>query len=417
MRVAEIMSTQVDFVTPKTKVKDIARLIFGRGINGIPVCEGRKVVGFITEGDIVSKLYPTMAEYAEDPVNEGNFDEMEKKVPELFAMTADKIMSKNPTVVTADTKLLKAQSLMSTKNINRIAVVDDNGNLVGMLTKGDIFRAIVGDNLPLTDDQEYHDWQAKHYDMLIDWKKRLGSEIPELSALFRKNNVENVLDIGYGTGEHDFALAKEGFNVCGVESSDLMAHIARDKREKLPENLRRRLEFEGGWYPDVLANRQGKFDAAIFMGNAFPHLAHNSKKVLDVVSKALRPKNAVIVMQMENLEKTMKTKNRFLDLNFSETKHGFPTEHAFLRFYDPPKRKGEMPILTMSVMDFDGKKWKHRTLNSTQIDYIDKQKATKMLKELGFKKISFYGGEFFGSFIKSPFNPLQSDWLSVVAQR
>lgn len=417
MRVAEIMSTQVDFVTTKTKVRDVARIIFGRGINGVPVVENRKVIGFITEGDIISKLYPTMAEYAQDPWHEGDFEAMEAKVPQVFALNADAIMSKNPTLITADTQVLHAQSLMATKNIARIPVIDEEGGLVGIITKGDIFRAVVGDNLPLTGDQEYHDWQAKHYDMLIDWKKRLSNEIPDLTSLFHKKHIKSIIDVGFGTGEHDFALAKEGFDVLGIESSELMFRTTKDKKETWPEAIRKRIEIKTGWYTEVLAREQRKFDGAIFMGNAFPHLADNAKRVLGVISKSLRAKDAVIVIQVTNLEKVIKSKKRFMDLNFSSTKHGFPHEHAFLRFYDPPRKKNGLATLTMSIMDFDGKKWKHRAQNSTPIAYITKESAWKMLKEAGFKKISFYGGTFFGPLLKEKFDPLNSDYLNIVAER
>ena len=110
MKVADAMSRHVDHVLPDTKVKDVSLLIFGRGINGVPVCKARKVIGFITERDILSQFYPSLDEYAQDPFREGDFEGMEKKVQDIFEMTADKIMSTNITRVTPSTPLLRAQS-------------------------------------------------------------------------------------------------------------------------------------------------------------------------------------------------------------------------------------------------------------------------------------------------------------------
>lgn len=417
MKVADVMSTQVDYIASKDKVRDAARIIFGRGINGLPVCHNKKVVGFIAEWDILSHFYPSMTEYVEDPIHASNFEDMERKVGEVFSLSVDKIMSKSPITVMANTPLLRAQSLMSVSGVGRLPVIDEDKNLIGIISQGDIFRVIVGDNLPLTADQEYHDWQAKHYDMTVDWKKRLGNEIPDLSALFKRKKVTDVLDIGFGTGEHDIALAREGFNVLGVESARLMNEIALKKMARLPESLRKRLEFIPGWYPDILKKMDRKFGAAIFMGNAFPHLEKNYKKVLTSVSNVLLPKDSVIVMQIVNLEKILKVKKRFVDLNFGESKHGFPREHAFVRFYDPPKRREDIATLNMSIFDFDGRKWKHRTLNSTPIMYLDRPSLEKILKEAGFKKVSFYGGMFFGPLFRESFKPLESDWLNVIAER
>ncbi|HZQ29459.1 MAG TPA: CBS domain-containing protein, partial [Patescibacteria group bacterium] len=84
MRVAEIMNKQVEFVTTETPVIDVSSLIFGRSINGVPVVENKKLVGFITERDILQKFFPKVSEYVEDPFREGNFETMEEKVDEIF---------------------------------------------------------------------------------------------------------------------------------------------------------------------------------------------------------------------------------------------------------------------------------------------------------------------------------------------
>src|SRR3989344_8361539 len=243
MKVSDVMSTSIDYVSTNTKVRDVCRLIFGRGINGVPVCKEKKVIGLISERDILSKFYPSMQEYMEDPLHESNFEEMEDKVEHIFSLTADKIMSRNITTVTPDTPLLRAQSMMFINKVGRLPVIDKKGKLVGMITKGDIFRAAVGDRIPFSEEAEYHDWQAKHYDIITDWSKRLNNEIPDLSSLFKKNKIKNVIDIGYGTGEHDIALAKEGFNVLGIESSQLMSKEAEKKTEKLPKDIRKRLNL------------------------------------------------------------------------------------------------------------------------------------------------------------------------------
>jgi CBS domain-containing protein len=147
MKVSNAMSKKVDFVSSDTKVRDVAKLIFGHGINGVPVVKGKKVVGFITERDILARFYPSMEEYVQDPVNAGDFENMEKKVSEIFDLTADKIMSKHPVAIESNTPILRAQSMMFIHKIGRLPVVDKKGKLVGIISKGDIFRALVGDNL------------------------------------------------------------------------------------------------------------------------------------------------------------------------------------------------------------------------------------------------------------------------------
>lgn len=415
MKIADVMSTTLDTVSIDTSVREVCRIIFGRGINGVPVCKGKKVIGFITERDILSRFHPSIKEYIEDPVHEGDFEAMEEKIDDIFTLPANKIMSKHVTTIKSDTPLLKALSIMFVNKVGRLPVVDKKNHLIGMITKGDIFRAAVGDRLPFTAEEEYHDWQAKHYDIITDWNKRLSNEIPDLVELFKKNKIKNVIDIGFGTGEHDIALAKEGVNILGIESSRFMHKTAQEKVRELPDALEKRLNFVHGDYVKVLSKEKGEFGAAIFMGNAFAHLVPDYKMALTVISSILLPKGSVLVFQIANFEKIFKVKNRVLDVKFGSSRHGFPNEHAFLRFYDHPRKKGDNLTLNTAVFDNDGKRWKFRTMNSTPIVNLNLASIKSLLEKNGFSKISFYGGEFSGRLFKEPFKPLESDWLNVVA--
>lgn len=144
MKVKDAMSKKIDYTTPKAKVREVSKLIFGHHINGLPVLKEKKLVGFITERDILQEFYPSMKEYMEDVVNETNFEKMEKKVSAIFEMSADKIMSKKLVTVTPDTPLLEAQSIMFVSKVGRLPVIDKKKRLVGIISKGDIFKYLVG---------------------------------------------------------------------------------------------------------------------------------------------------------------------------------------------------------------------------------------------------------------------------------
>lgn len=417
MKVSDVMSKHVDFVTADTTIKEVARLIFGRGINGVPVCKGKKIIGFITERDILAKFYPSLAEYIEDPVHSADFEAMEKNAEEIFKLTADKIMTKNPTAVRPETPLLRAHSLMAVHKVGRLPVVDNKGNLIGIIAKGDIFRAAVGNQLPLVLEEEYHDWLSKHYDLVVPWGDRLEREIPDLVLLFENKKVKSIVDIGCGTGEHDLSLGKEGFNVLGLENSSLMYKAGLRKLRKASAQTQKRVHFENGDYIEVLNKYEQKFDAAIFMGNAFLHLARNYRDVFAAVSKGFVAKNALVFMQIINFQKVFKIKKRFLDLNFADSKFSPVHQHAFLEFYDPPQGGQKWATLNMAIFDFDGKHWKYRSMNSTPVVKLDKEDLQKLFRKHGFKKIEFYGSTFLGPLFKDKFDPENSDWLNVVAKR
>jgi CBS domain-containing protein len=144
MKVLNAMSKKVDVVTPDTKVKDFSKLIFKHHINGVPVIKGKKVVGLITEHDILQQFFPSIQEYMEDPLREGNFEKMEKKIGRIFELKAKQVMSKHPIVISPEAPLLEALSTMTSKKIGRLPVVDSKKHMVGIISKGDIFKYLVG---------------------------------------------------------------------------------------------------------------------------------------------------------------------------------------------------------------------------------------------------------------------------------
>lgn len=415
MVVSDVMSTAVDYVSINTSVRDIARLIFGKGINGVPVIEKGKLVGFITERDILAKFFPSVEEYMEDPVNTSDFISMEKKVDNILSLKANKIMSRNPITVSPVTPILKAQSLMFLNKIGRLPVVDEKNHLVGIISKGDVFRSVIGDQIPSSADEEYHDWVSRHYDLVTGWGERLGNEIPDLTKLFNKISARNILDIGCGTGEHDIALAKKGFKVLGLEASPLMFSKAKSKTSSLTNQEMKNLRFENGNYIELIEKETNPFDAVIFMGNAFAHLTENYEEVIKVVSKELT-KNGIAFFQINNFYRLFNIRKRFLSLNFSKSISGVGQDFAFLEFYDPSRKNNKNLTLNMAVFESSGNNWRLRSMNSTSVLELDKAKMEKLLKKAGFRNIEFYGADANGSLFKE-LDKNESYYLNVLARK
>lgn len=420
MKVANAMSRHVEFVSEDTKVEKLALLIFGRGINGVPVCKNKRVVGFVTERDILSKFYPTISEYIDDPFRSSDFEGMEKKVREIFEMKTSQIMSKNPATVTPEAPLLRAQSLMFIEKVGRLPVVDEKGRLVGIIAKGDIFRALVGDKLLFTEDENYNDWLSKTYYASVDTKNRLEHESPDLLKLFKENNVKSILDIGCGTGDHSIELAKKRFRAVGIDRSKEMIAESKRRKEPIPTEAKSRVEFYHGDLDRTTPVLKEKFDAVIFMGNTLPH---NPYKYEDVIKKAagLLSEKGIMVFQITNFEKVLQAQKRLLSFNFSVLKGEPGKEYSFLEFYDYPNKKENTILKSFAILVSDGKRWKSSGVRNALLAYITKEGIKKALEKNGFSEASFYGGNFDGRswdyLFRKPFDLLKSDWLNVVAKR
>jgi len=146
MKVVDIMNTTIDSVSPTTSVLDAVKIIFKHNHNGLPVVTGKKkkLIGFITDQDIISQCFPSIKEYVEDVVHASDFTAMEKKVYEIMKMKVKDVMNKKVISIRKDKPILQAESLMKVKDVSRLPVVDEKGYLIGILSKRDIFRALIG---------------------------------------------------------------------------------------------------------------------------------------------------------------------------------------------------------------------------------------------------------------------------------
>lgn len=416
MNVSDIMQTKIDHVSANDTVEEVSRIIFGRNINGLPVCDkDMKIIGFITERDILSHFFPNIAEYTEDKVRSMDFEEMEKKIDEIMKLPVSRIMSVTPTVITTDTPVLKALSLMFTNKIGRIPVIDGKDRFLGMVTKGDIFKFLVGKSLSIEEEESFYDWFARHYDILIDWERRLSYEIPDLVELFKKEEVKKIIDVGYSTGEHTIALAKAGFNLYGLETSTLMNKISQHKLEKLEKDVSKRISLLRGFYGDTIPKLPKNIDAAIFMGDALPFVNYTDSNILDEIAQVLKKGKGLLVFQILNMDKILQVKGGLREFAVRKSNIEYEEDCLYCTFYT--YGKGGNLIYNLAVFDFLDDKLVFRGINNTPVLNIGEKEIVKKLKQLKFSDIQIYGAHMYGPLFKEHFNPLQSDWMVVVAKR
>lgn len=415
MKVKEVMSRQVDYVTVDTTVREVARLIFGRNIHGVPVCDERKVViGLVTEQDILTKFYPSMSDYIQDPLREGDFEAMEKKAGEILNLPVSRIMSRDPKTISPDTPILKAQSLIQVAEIGRLPVVDPENRLIGVISKGDIFRATVGKNLDFGDEEKFYDWLSKHYDIFIHWKKRLAAEIPEISNLLHKARAKRILDVASSTGEHSIAFAKQGFEVYGIDASRLISEMTERKKNILPESLKKRINFLWGEYEDIIDELPRDLDAALFLGNALPHVFYTNKNILEDINKVLNPQKSMMIFQIFNFERFLDKTTPIDRFVVRSSRLGLEKKHAFLSFYTKERNR---VLYSQAIFEFDGEKWRFSGMNSTSVAKIDRVELRRKLRKLGFNNIKYYGGKMYEPLFRDEFDPKKSESLNIIAKR
>lgn len=121
MKVKELMTKKPAVATPDTDLTQVARMMADQQVGSIPVVENkesRKVVGIVTDRDIATRA-----------VAEG-------KNP--LQMKASEIMSKPVITVNEDDDVNDVARLMEKNMVRRIPVVDEKGELCGMVAQADI---------------------------------------------------------------------------------------------------------------------------------------------------------------------------------------------------------------------------------------------------------------------------------------
>jgi CBS domain-containing protein len=139
MKIEEIMSTTVMTVTPDTPLKEVARLLTGKRISGVPVCDADgAVLGVVTEADILRKEQG----YAPEPggLLGWLFEKADAEGARMLARTAVEAMTKPALTIAPEASVFDAARVMTTRAINRLPVVSD-GHLVGIVSRADLVRA------------------------------------------------------------------------------------------------------------------------------------------------------------------------------------------------------------------------------------------------------------------------------------
>lgn len=144
MKIQEIMSTSVLTIQPEATVRELWKKLFSRHVNAIPVVDKKNgLLGIVTKEDLLKLLYPDYQEYFADLGSVDDFEAMEQKVHALGNTRAKDLMCKRVVYTRADTPIMRALSRMIVRSINQLPVLDEDDRVIGMVTKGDIFYALV----------------------------------------------------------------------------------------------------------------------------------------------------------------------------------------------------------------------------------------------------------------------------------
>lgn len=154
MKVKDVMKKNVMVCNSTDSVSVVAKKMRENNISGVPVTEGDKLVGIITESDVLQLLrtpkysrelwLPSPLELIEVPIRElVGWVETKKALENIGKMPIIDVMTKRVYTISTEDSIERAAEMMTTHDINRLPVIDGS-KLVGIITRGDIIAGIGG---------------------------------------------------------------------------------------------------------------------------------------------------------------------------------------------------------------------------------------------------------------------------------
>jgi CBS domain-containing protein len=125
MKVKEAMHKGVEWVSPDTPVTEVAKLMHRHDIGAIPIGENDRLVGMVTDRDIVCR-----------GLAQDSFDALRATVRD--------VMTPGIHCCREDDDLAKAVRYMETLKVRRLPVINKSKRMVGMLALGDVSHSATG---------------------------------------------------------------------------------------------------------------------------------------------------------------------------------------------------------------------------------------------------------------------------------
>ncbi|HEY0140898.1 MAG TPA: CBS domain-containing protein [Thermoanaerobaculia bacterium] len=116
--IRDVMTPNPQTVTQKDSIADVARIMKDQDTGIVPVVDGKKIIGMITDRDIVVRGIAEGKDIANSSVSD--------------------VMTKHVRSVQEDTPIHDVLQMMSSAEIRRVPVVNRNDELVGIVSIGDI---------------------------------------------------------------------------------------------------------------------------------------------------------------------------------------------------------------------------------------------------------------------------------------
>ena len=145
--IADAMTRDPVVVRTETPLNEAIQILAERRISGLPVVDDSgQLVGIISETDLMWRetgvTPPAYIMFLDSVIYLQNPAKHERELHKALGQTVGEVMSSEPISISPDKPLKEAAQIMHEKEVRRLPVVDDAGQVIGILTRGDIVRTM-----------------------------------------------------------------------------------------------------------------------------------------------------------------------------------------------------------------------------------------------------------------------------------
>ncbi|HEU4420968.1 MAG TPA: CBS domain-containing protein [Pilimelia sp.] len=140
-KVRDVMTKKVVSVRQAAPFRDIVDVLTRAGISAVPVVDGDgRVLGVVSEADLLAKV-----EFADGTDEPRFFEGRRHRVTRQKATgtVAGELMSAPVVTIGADVSIVEAAKLLESAGVKRLPVVDDEGRLVGIVSRRDLLSVFL----------------------------------------------------------------------------------------------------------------------------------------------------------------------------------------------------------------------------------------------------------------------------------
>ena len=147
LKAKEIMRKKVTTISKDASIEELSDLLVDKKISGVPVLdENGKMAGIVTEGDLIFRdsdlHFPRYFKLLGSIIYLESLNKFQKNLKKYLGTKVEDVMTTKVKAVKEDTPLNEIANLMIKYNVNRVPVLDEKDDLVGIITRADIVKTM-----------------------------------------------------------------------------------------------------------------------------------------------------------------------------------------------------------------------------------------------------------------------------------